>query len=225
MEMRDFTFNHLVWQKSFPITTPATRGPEHVHTSCHPSWEGHPLPAFEVVLGEEQLSSHQHVQCVEPDMLTGYVAGMTVYRPSRLDLHMLEKLTMAPIAAGFSFCLLVIPLPLNLFFKKATYVCFKEPICVLCYFVTVVRHGMIMRSEFPLAKELSEASGTINEAGLTCHALLSLLLLGEADTVGRVCCGTCSCSPGAWRSSLERFCADSSSFPVGACRSSDAQRC
>lgn len=58
---------------------------------------------------------------------------------------------------------------------------------------------MIMGSGLPLAKELLEPSGTINDAcvndtGLTCHAALSLLFFGEAGTTGSICCGTCSCS-------------------------------
>lgn len=97
---------------------PHPQGPEHVHTSCHLSWEGHLLlPAFEVVWGRRTAffpsarttrgaGMHAQVMCQEQQS----------YHPACSAVHMLEKLTIAPIAAGFSFCLFVTPLPLNFIF-------------------------------------------------------------------------------------------------------------
>lgn len=79
---------------------------------------------------------------------------------------MLQKLTRAPIAAGFFFHLFVLALPLHLIFfsKKATCVCLKEPICVLCHFVPVFGHGMIMSVGVALPEAL-EPSGAITAVG------------------------------------------------------------
>lgn len=147
---------------------PTPRGPEHVHTSCRPSWEGHLLlPAFEVVLGGRTAffppartahgaRTHWQVTCRE----------LWCHRPACWALHMLEKSTVAPIAAGFLFRLFVPPHPLNIIFlKKAVCVMFKRTHLCPLSFCNVRGHGRVMRSRAALPKELLEPSGTVDDAG------------------------------------------------------------
>lgn len=85
--MRDLAFNHLVWQES--ISNPGLPHPQHVHTSCHASWEGppshthRPPPHYQLLKWfgrEERHSYHQHVQRVERrhrGLVVGSMPGMS----------------------------------------------------------------------------------------------------------------------------------------------------
>lgn len=106
------------------------------------------------------------MQQVEPELTRKLCArndSLTAL-PARLCTYLLEKLTTGSQSSRDFLLLLCYTSSLKHHFFKKRHVCFREPICVLL-FCNLSGPGMVTGSRVPLAKELLEPSGTLNEAG------------------------------------------------------------